>query len=90
MEALLGLAVMPRVAGVHVQAVGAAVDLRAAHFHQLDQRFFQPAGLGVVFDGAHRRIGLGGGGAKVQALLEHGGLLLVVGVDATTLEAGPE
>ena len=48
-EPLFGLAVGARVAGVHVQAVGAAVDLRGAGLDELDQRFFQTGSRDLGF-----------------------------------------
>src|SRR5690606_8101608 len=41
-DALLGLAGCPRIFRVHVDAVGARVDLRGANLHELEQRRFEP------------------------------------------------
>jgi len=38
-QPLLGLSPGPGVLGMHVQAVGASVDLRSPHLHQFDQRW---------------------------------------------------
>ena len=46
-QPLLGLAKRPRVFGVHIDAISAAVDLRRAHFQQMDQFVVEPAGRDV-------------------------------------------
>ena len=38
---LLAFAFRPGVLGMHVDAIGAAIDLRGSHLHQLDQRRLQ-------------------------------------------------
>src|SRR5882724_12601124 len=39
---------------MHIDAIGAAVDLRGAQFDQMKQLFFEAAGLQVFFKGVHR------------------------------------
>jgi hypothetical protein len=51
-EALLALAAGQGVARVHVDAEGAAVDLRRAGLHQLDERMLEPAGLTTALSSA--------------------------------------
>nr|KGD11541.1 hypothetical protein DO63_5965 [Burkholderia pseudomallei] len=53
-EAALGFAVLARVARVHVDAVRAAVDLRGAQPHELDQRRLQPALRDPLLEREHR------------------------------------
>src|SRR5699024_10724812 len=48
-ETLLALARRAGILAVHVQAVGAAVDLGGTHLDQLQQRCFEAAAPDVVF-----------------------------------------
>jgi len=59
-EPLLRLAAGAGILGVHVEAEGAAVDLRGAGLHQLDQAVLQPAVLQDLFELHHRLQGAGG------------------------------
>jgi len=47
-ETLLGLAEGARVFGVHIEAVGTAIDLGSAHFDELEQGVLEAAGIDVV------------------------------------------
>src|SRR5690606_32630878 len=65
-EALLRLALGPQVAGVHVEAVGAPVELRGPQLDEVEERGLEVAG------GAHGRVGggerpVGGGEPLLQA-----------------------
>ena len=53
-DPLLGLAEGARVLGVHVEAVGTAVDLRCADLHQLHQGVLESAGLHLALQREHR------------------------------------
>src|SRR5579863_1718161 len=54
-QALLGLTRGPRVFGVHIDAVGAAVDLGRPDFYKLAERRFEARGLvDIVLQSAHR------------------------------------
>src|SRR5690625_908107 len=44
----------PRIARVHVDAIGAAIDLRGAELHQLDQALLEPASLHRPLEIHHR------------------------------------
>lgn len=67
LQALLGLAGLARVVGVHVHAVGAAVDLRGAQIDQFDQRTLQ-AGLGQgLLQAEHGGVGVGRGLGPFEA-----------------------
>ena len=67
-QALLVLAGGARVLAVHVQAEGAAVDLRDARLHQLQQRVIQPAAARVLLQPQHGGKALGRCLLVVQSL----------------------
>src|SRR5690606_4798313 len=56
---LLRLARGAGILAVHVETVGAAVDLRSTHFDEFDQAVFQPALVDVVLQSQHRLRGAG-------------------------------
>ena len=58
-EALLGLAAGARFAGMHVNAIGAAIDLGGARLDQIDQRMVEPALLHVILERRQRLHRLG-------------------------------
>ena len=49
-QPLLRFAVRTGVFAVHVEAIGTAIHLRGPHFHQEQERFFQPAVAQIAFD----------------------------------------
>jgi hypothetical protein len=73
-EALLGFAPMACILAVDVEAVGAAVDLRRAHFNKLDQALLQAALLDIGLDPLHRAHRVGCRLIGVQASSFHGTL----------------
>ncbi|MNC44202.1 hypothetical protein D3C75_930990 [compost metagenome] len=58
LQAGLGFAGLARIIGVHVDAVGTAVDLRSAQADQLQQRGFQPGLAQGHFQADHCLVGL--------------------------------
>jgi hypothetical protein len=52
-EALLGFSGSTRVDGMHVQAISTAVDLRGAHFDEMDELGLEAAFGDVFFQGKH-------------------------------------
>lgn len=56
---LLGFALGAGVLRVHVETIGAAVDLRGADFYQFQQLRLDAAGADVFFERAHRFDGAG-------------------------------
>jgi len=64
----VGLAEFACFFGVHVEAVGAAVDLRDARFHQRDELVVQPAVLKVALDAGEGGNSVRGNGVWVQSL----------------------
>ena len=49
----LALALRPGIASVHVQAIGAAVDLRGAHLYQFEKAGLEAAALDIGIEGRH-------------------------------------
>jgi hypothetical protein len=75
-NAPLSLAVLARHAGVQVEAEGAAVDLRGAHLHEFVQLHRQAAGVHVLLQAVHGRVGRDVVARQVDALgMGHGVLL---------------
>src|SRR5260370_14211578 len=54
-EPLLGLAAGARLARMHMDAIGAAIDLRGARLDQIDQRMVEPALPHVILE-RHQRL----------------------------------
>ena len=50
-QALLGFAGGAGVEGMHVEAVGATVDLRGTHFDEMEELWLEPALGDVLFNG---------------------------------------
>ncbi|MNC79198.1 hypothetical protein D3C75_1316120 [compost metagenome] len=59
MQACLGFAGLARIIGVHVDAIGAAVDLRRAQADQLEQGGFQAGLAQGHFQANHGLVGFG-------------------------------
>src|SRR6185312_4454420 len=57
-EPLFGLAYRSGVFAVHVEAVSAAVDLRASHLHELHKRMLQPGVVDSLLERADRAIAI--------------------------------
>jgi hypothetical protein len=53
-ESLFGFAAMAGFLAMDVEAVGTAVDLRSAHFNELNRALFQAALLDISLDPLHR------------------------------------
>src|SRR6185437_11679857 len=58
-ETLFGFAGGAGVFRMHVEAIRAAVNLRRAHFHEFEERFFEAGTMDVGFEGEHSLISLG-------------------------------
>jgi hypothetical protein len=68
MQARVGLSELARLLRVHMQAVGAAVDLRRPCLHQRDQLGIEPAFLNVILDGREGGDAVGRDFERVQSL----------------------
>lgn len=68
-QALFAFAVGARVLGVHVYAVGAAVDLRSAQFDEFDQVAFKPRVSDIAFEFADDFHAFRRGFGIIEALL---------------------
>ena len=67
MQPVLALAGAARIARMHREAEGAAIDLRGARLHQLEERLLEPGLLHIGFHLAERLIGAGGECIGVKA-----------------------
>jgi len=58
-EALFGVAKSAGIDGMHVDAIGAAVDLRSAEFDEVEEFFLDGRGLEMLFEREHgvKRVG---------------------------------
>jgi hypothetical protein len=61
---------------VHIEAIGAAIDLGCAHFHELDQDLWQAGAGEIDFDRAQRLVALGRNVWRRQAFGVHGMVLV--------------
>jgi hypothetical protein len=70
----------------HIQAIGAAIDLRGERFHQVDQRGFYPAALPEWVNAASRS---GGSWRRIKgnSLFEHRNLASMSWADTCVADA---
>src|SRR6185437_12617888 len=84
-QALLRFAAGACILGVHVEAVGAAIDLRDTRPHEFEQAMVESATARVALEGRHRLVGLGRGRPEIESFAHHVVLCIAsLGVTSTS------